>query len=55
MLEDESTRLSAVDLKQFIISGLRSLYGEVRSLTHMQSWTNQVSHFVELEKSPQKC
>lgn len=29
VLEDESTRLSAVDLKQFIISGLKSLYGEV--------------------------
>ncbi|XP_034005814.1 ribonuclease P protein subunit p14 isoform X2 [Trematomus bernacchii] len=29
VLEDESTRLSAVDLKQFIISGLDSLYGEV--------------------------
>ncbi|KAK5871966.1 hypothetical protein PBY51_012703 [Eleginops maclovinus] len=29
VLEDESTRLSAVDLKQFIISGLHSLYGEV--------------------------
>uniref|UniRef100_A0A8D3DU95 Ribonuclease P/MRP 14 subunit n=1 Tax=Scophthalmus maximus TaxID=52904 RepID=A0A8D3DU95_SCOMX len=28
-LEDESTRLSAVELKQFIISGLKSLYGEV--------------------------
>ncbi|KAF3856744.1 hypothetical protein F7725_017467 [Dissostichus mawsoni] len=28
VLEDESTRLSAVDLKQFIISGLDSLYGE---------------------------
>ncbi|XP_042353973.1 ribonuclease P protein subunit p14 isoform X2 [Plectropomus leopardus] len=29
VLEDESTRLSAVELKQFIITGLRSLYGEV--------------------------
>lgn len=29
VLEDESTRLSAVDLKQFIITGLKSLYGEV--------------------------
>nr|XP_046240839.1 ribonuclease P protein subunit p14 [Scatophagus argus]XP_046240840.1 ribonuclease P protein subunit p14 [Scatophagus argus]XP_046240841.1 ribonuclease P protein subunit p14 [Scatophagus argus]XP_046240842.1 ribonuclease P protein subunit p14 [Scatophagus argus] len=29
VLEDESTRLSEVDLKQFIITGLRSLYGEV--------------------------
>ncbi|XP_056293522.1 ribonuclease P protein subunit p14 [Pseudoliparis swirei] len=28
-LEDESTRLSAVELKQFIITGLTSLYGEV--------------------------
>lgn len=28
-LEDESTRLSAVDLKQFIITGLKSLHGEV--------------------------
>ncbi|KAK1901464.1 Ribonuclease P protein subunit p14 [Dissostichus eleginoides] len=33
VLEDESTRLSAVDLKQFIISGLDSLYGEVSSPT----------------------
>lgn len=29
VLEDESTRLSAVELKQFIITGLNSLYGEV--------------------------
>lgn len=29
VLEDESTRLSAVELKQFIITGLKSLYGEV--------------------------
>lgn len=29
VLEDESTRLSAVDLKQFIITGLKSLFGEV--------------------------
>lgn len=29
VLEDESTRLSAVELKQFIISGLKSLFGEV--------------------------
>ncbi|XP_068451988.1 ribonuclease P protein subunit p14 [Clinocottus analis] len=29
VLEDESTRLSAVELKQFIVSGLNSLYGEV--------------------------
>lgn len=29
MLEDESTRLSAVELKQFIITGLKSLFGEV--------------------------
>lgn len=29
VLEDESTRLTAVELKQFIITGLRSLYGEV--------------------------
>ncbi|XP_028262244.1 ribonuclease P protein subunit p14 [Parambassis ranga] len=29
VLEDESTRLSAVELKLFIISGLRNLYGEV--------------------------
>ncbi|KAI3369749.1 hypothetical protein L3Q82_024575 [Scortum barcoo] len=29
VLEDESTRLSAVELKLFIISGLRSLFGEV--------------------------
>lgn len=28
-LEDESARLSAVDLKQFIITGLKSLFGEV--------------------------
>lgn len=33
VLEDESTRLSAVELKQFIITGLNSLYGEVRSFT----------------------
>ncbi|XP_047440031.1 ribonuclease P protein subunit p14 isoform X3 [Mugil cephalus] len=29
VLEDETTRLSAVELKQFIITGLHSLYGEV--------------------------
>lgn len=29
VLEDESTRLTAVELKQFIITGLKSLYGEV--------------------------
>ncbi|XP_034440371.1 ribonuclease P protein subunit p14 [Hippoglossus hippoglossus] len=29
VLEDESTKLSAVEFKQFIISGLKSLYGEV--------------------------
>ncbi|XP_070758314.1 ribonuclease P protein subunit p14 [Enoplosus armatus] len=29
VLQDESTRLSAVELKQFIITGLKSLYGEV--------------------------
>ncbi|XP_070701127.1 ribonuclease P protein subunit p14 isoform X2 [Pempheris klunzingeri] len=29
VLDDESTRLSAVELKQFIITGLKSLYGEV--------------------------
>ncbi|XP_020486390.1 ribonuclease P protein subunit p14 isoform X2 [Labrus bergylta] len=29
VLEDESTKLSAVDLKQFIITGLKSLHGEV--------------------------
>lgn len=29
VLEDESTRLSAVELKQFITTGLKSLYGEV--------------------------
>ncbi|KAM8913417.1 ribonuclease P protein subunit p14 isoform 2-T3 [Spinachia spinachia] len=28
VLEDESTKLSAVELKQFIITGLKSLYGE---------------------------
>lgn len=33
VLEDESTRLSAVELKQFIITGLRNLFGEVSSLT----------------------
>ncbi|XP_026204245.1 ribonuclease P protein subunit p14 [Anabas testudineus] len=29
VLEDESTKLSAVELKQFIITGLKTLYGEV--------------------------
>lgn len=29
MLENESTRLSAAQLKQLIVSGLRDLYGEV--------------------------
>ncbi|XP_034550460.1 ribonuclease P protein subunit p14 isoform X2 [Notolabrus celidotus] len=29
VLEDESTKLSAVDLKQFIITGLKNLFGEV--------------------------
>ncbi|XP_018518832.1 ribonuclease P protein subunit p14 [Lates calcarifer] len=29
VLEDESTRLSAVEFKCFIISGLKSLFGEV--------------------------
>ncbi|XP_026163387.1 ribonuclease P protein subunit p14 [Mastacembelus armatus] len=29
VLQDASTRLSAVELKQFIITGLKSLYGEV--------------------------
>lgn len=29
VLEDASTRLTAVELKQFIITGLKSLYGEV--------------------------
>lgn len=29
MLENESTRLSAVELKLFIITGLRNLFGEV--------------------------
>ncbi|KAF3690263.1 Ribonuclease P protein subunit p14 [Channa argus] len=29
VLEDASTRPSAVELKQFIITGLKSLYGEV--------------------------
>ncbi|XP_023279951.1 ribonuclease P protein subunit p14 [Seriola lalandi dorsalis] len=29
VLEDETTRLSAVDFKQFIITGLKSLFGEV--------------------------
>ncbi|CAI5687174.1 ribonuclease P protein subunit p14 isoform X2 [Oreochromis niloticus] len=29
VLEDDSTRLSAVELKYFIITGLKSLYGEV--------------------------
>lgn len=29
VLEDETTRLSAVELKQFIITGLKSLHGEV--------------------------
>ncbi|XP_068170383.1 ribonuclease P protein subunit p14 isoform X3 [Antennarius striatus] len=29
VLEDESTRLSAVELKQFLITGLKSLFGEV--------------------------
>lgn len=29
VLEDASTRLSAVELKLFIITGLKSLYGEV--------------------------
>lgn len=29
-LEDESTEVSAVELKHFIITGLKSLFGEVR-------------------------
>lgn len=29
VLEDESTRLSAVEFKQFIITGLKNLFGEV--------------------------
>ncbi|KAM9408594.1 ribonuclease P protein subunit p14 isoform 2-T2 [Pholidichthys leucotaenia] len=29
VFEDDSTRLSAVDLKQFIITGLKNLFGEV--------------------------
>lgn len=29
VLEDERTRLSAVQLKSFIVSGLKSLHGEV--------------------------
>lgn len=29
-LEDESTKVSAVELKHFIITGLKSLFGEVR-------------------------
>lgn len=29
VLEDEWTRLTAVELKLFIISGLKNLYGEV--------------------------
>ena len=37
VLEDESTRLSAVELKQFIITGLNSLFGEVRSFTRYNS------------------
>uniref|UniRef100_A0A3Q0RQN0 Ribonuclease P/MRP 14 subunit n=1 Tax=Amphilophus citrinellus TaxID=61819 RepID=A0A3Q0RQN0_AMPCI len=31
VLEDESTRLSAVELKHFIITGLKTLFGEVRA------------------------
>lgn len=30
-LEDESTKVSAVELKHFIITGLKSLFGEVRA------------------------
>ncbi|XP_061893473.1 ribonuclease P protein subunit p14 isoform X1 [Entelurus aequoreus] len=33
-LEDSSTRLSAVDLKHFIITGLKSLFGEVGAALH---------------------
>lgn len=29
VFEDDTTRLSAVELKQFIITGLKSLFGEV--------------------------
>lgn len=47
VLEDASTRLSAVELKLFIITGLKSLYGEVRLLTRLGSavrfqWTDNL-------------
>ncbi|XP_061542904.1 ribonuclease P protein subunit p14 [Phyllopteryx taeniolatus] len=34
VLEDKSVKLSAVDLKQFIITGLKSLHGEVGAALH---------------------
>uniref|UniRef100_A0A3Q4BFK1 Uncharacterized protein n=1 Tax=Mola mola TaxID=94237 RepID=A0A3Q4BFK1_MOLML len=34
VLEDESTRLSAVELKHFIITGLKNLFGEVGAALH---------------------
>ncbi|XP_019716123.1 ribonuclease P protein subunit p14 isoform X2 [Hippocampus comes] len=34
VLEDKSTKVSAVDLKQFIITGLKSLHGEVGAASH---------------------
>ncbi|XP_061687353.1 ribonuclease P protein subunit p14 [Syngnathoides biaculeatus] len=34
VLEDKSTKLSAIELKQFIITGLKSLHGEVGAALH---------------------
>lgn len=41
-LEDNSNRLSAVELKHFIIAGLKNLHGEVRLCTEKEELNSKI-------------
>ncbi|XP_077429850.1 ribonuclease P protein subunit p14 [Vanacampus margaritifer] len=54
VLEDKFTKLSAVELKQFIITGLKSLHGDVGAALHfdvLKYDTDTLTAFLRVSKS----
>ncbi|XP_049588962.1 ribonuclease P protein subunit p14 [Syngnathus scovelli] len=54
VLEDKSTKVSEVDLKYFIISGLKSLHGEVGAALHFDVFKydeDTLTAFLRVSKS----
>lgn len=53
-LEDESTKLSAVELKVFMVSGLKTLFGEVGAALNFDLLKYDEETFVSLLRVPSR-